>query len=156
MFFVYFPIQKVRVSKVSFGDRLRNLRLENNLTQEDLSKKLNVSRATVGRYETNERFPDKDTLKNIADVFNVSIDYLLERTSNKNTDAYLSKSFNDKHMKDIAYKEVYDEIIKILILENLIDQERYVPREILEDIMKYGIDAAIKIAKLQNKIKEKK
>lgn len=139
---------------MSFGNRLRNLRLENNMTQEDLSKKLNVSRATVGRYETNERFPDKNTLKNIADIFNVSIDYLLERTNSKDTNVSLQKCSNGKHMKNIIYGEVYDEVMEILISEDLIDEERYIPKEILEDIISYGIDAAIKIAKLENKIKK--
>ena len=119
------------------------------MTQKDLSEKLNVSRATVGRYETDERFPDKDTLKNIADIFDVSIDYLLKRTDNKTIDTISSNSSVDKCLEDIAYKKTYDDIIDILISEDLMDEKNYIPEEILQDIVEYGIGAAIKIAKIK-------
>ncbi len=67
----------------SFGSRLRSLRQNKNLRQEDLAKILKVARATVGRYENDERFPDKETLHSIADYFDVSLDYLLLRTDIK-------------------------------------------------------------------------
>lgn len=69
---------------MTFGSRLRELRNERNMTQEDLAKILKVSRATVGRYETDERFPDKEILQKLADYFDVSIDYLLCRTDIRN------------------------------------------------------------------------
>lgn len=133
---------------MSFGDRLKRLRLEKNMTQEDLAKILNVSRATVGRYETNERFPDKTTLKEIADTFEVSIDYLFERTDSRRLDIpYINNP--DK------YKTIENKIMKRLILEDVITEEDCIPKEILENIMKYGIDAAIKIAKLEKKLGSK-
>lgn len=67
-----------------FGDRLKELRKEKQLSQEQLSKILNISRRVLGYYETNERFPkDENTLKKIADFFDVTIDYLLGRTERK-------------------------------------------------------------------------
>ena len=71
---------------MSFGHRFRKLILEQNMIQEDHSKKLNVSRATIGRYETNDRFPGKDILNKIADTFNVSLDYLFGRGKIRNWD----------------------------------------------------------------------
>jgi transcriptional regulator with XRE-family HTH domain len=65
---------------MSFGNRLRQLRKEKNLRQSDLASIINVNRATIGKYETDERFPDRKTLENIADYFQISIDYLLGRT----------------------------------------------------------------------------
>lgn len=136
---------------MSFGDRIKNLRLEKNMTQEDLSKILNVSRATVGRYETNERFPDKNTLKKIADTFEVSIDYLFERTNIRNKVTSYTKSPNKSYSQ---YKIIENEIMKKLLLEKIINKEEPIPEKILENIIKYGIDAAIKIAKLEKRLEK--
>ena len=43
---------------------------------------LNMNQNTISRYETGEREADYDTLITLADFFDVSIDYLLERTDN--------------------------------------------------------------------------
>jgi transcriptional regulator with XRE-family HTH domain len=45
---------------------------------------LNMNQNSISRYETGEREADYATLIKIADYFNVSIDYLLERTDNPN------------------------------------------------------------------------
>ena len=68
-----------------FGKRLRMLRKEKGLTQVELSKSIGVSDRTLGYYETEERFPPQDVLENIANYFNVSIDYLMGRTSKSDT-----------------------------------------------------------------------
>lgn len=60
-----------------FGDRLKNLRKGRNWTQSDLGKKLNVTKASISGYENDTRSPDKETLVKIANIFNVSTDYLL-------------------------------------------------------------------------------
>lgn len=65
---------------MDFGSILKKLRTEKNITQEELSKILNVSRPTIGRYEINERFPDHENLIKLSKFFNVSIDYLLGLT----------------------------------------------------------------------------
>lgn len=66
-----------------FGERLKLLRNERNLTQEDIAEILNVGRPTIAGYETKGKEPNYDTLKKLADFFNVSIDYLLGRTDEK-------------------------------------------------------------------------
>lgn len=65
---------------MDFGSILKMLRAEKNIVQEDLANILNVSRPTIGRYETNERFPDRDNLVKLSKYFNVSIDFLLGLT----------------------------------------------------------------------------
>lgn len=67
------------------GNRIKQLREENNLKQEDLAKKLSVAPSTIGMYERDEREPN-DTIKlQIAQLFNVSIDYLLGKSDLRNT-----------------------------------------------------------------------
>lgn len=63
----------------SFGDVLKNLRKNANMTQEELAKSLYISKSTVSGYEQDLRFPPSGILINIADIFHVSVDYLLGR-----------------------------------------------------------------------------
>ncbi|WP_171051765.1 helix-turn-helix domain-containing protein [Alteribacter natronophilus] len=61
----------------TFGERLRLLRIEQNISQEMLAQKLNISKSTVSMYERNERQPSFTTVINLARLFGVSTDYLL-------------------------------------------------------------------------------
>ena len=67
-----------------FQNTLKTLRNSQNLTQDELAKRLKISRSAIGMYENGSREPDFETLELIADFFNVDIDYLLGRT-NKTT-----------------------------------------------------------------------
>ena len=69
----------------SFGDRLRNLRNERNLHQSELGEILELSPSAIGSYERNLREPSYTHLAKIADLFGVSIDYLLCRTDERLT-----------------------------------------------------------------------
>ena len=65
-------------------ERLRLLRTEKKLSLRELGEQLNLSFVTIGQYERGERQPDNDTLVKLADFFEVSVDYLLERVDDKN------------------------------------------------------------------------
>ena len=60
--------------------RLKEIRKKRSITQLKLAMDLNISQNTISRYETGEREADYATLIRLADYFNVSLDYLLERT----------------------------------------------------------------------------
>lgn len=62
--------------------RLKFLREQKNISQVKLAMDLNMNQNSISRYETGQREADYATLIKIADYFNVSIDYLLERTDN--------------------------------------------------------------------------
>lgn len=66
----------------SIGLRIMSLRESHKLTQETLAGRLGISRASLSHYEKLRREPDFSTIQKIADFFNVSVDYLLGRTSN--------------------------------------------------------------------------
>ena len=61
----------------SFGTRLANLRKEHNLTQNDIADRLNISAQAVSKWETDLTSPDIDTLLNLADIFDITVDELL-------------------------------------------------------------------------------
>lgn len=62
--------------------RLKKLRKEKHITQLKLAMDLNMSQNTISRYENGQREAGYKELIELADYFDVSIDYLLERTDN--------------------------------------------------------------------------
>ena len=62
--------------------RLKEIRKAKGISQLKLATDLNTNQNTISRYETGEREPGIAELIRIADYFNVSVDYLLERTEN--------------------------------------------------------------------------
>ena len=65
--------------KHTFGEQLTALRIENHLSRIQLAEKLNVSVRLISYWENGQRECDFDMLITIADMFSVSIDYLLGR-----------------------------------------------------------------------------
>lgn len=63
-----------------FKNRLRDLRKQLDLSQQDIATKLAVSKQTISQYERGVRTPDLDNLLALCDIFNVSSDYLLGKT----------------------------------------------------------------------------
>lgn len=62
---------------MTFGEKLKKLRSENALTQEQLAEKIFVTRTAVSKWETGEGYPSIDSLKAISNLFNVSVDELI-------------------------------------------------------------------------------
>jgi len=81
------------------GQRIKNLRESQGWTQFDLAEKLNVKQPTINRYE-NGRVPEPGMLCKIADLFNVTTDYLLGRDVN-NDDYTLAAHRTDNPMNDL-------------------------------------------------------
>lgn len=68
---------------MTFGEILRNLIDNCDITQKKLASDLNIAPSTLGNYIQNSREPDFETLKKLADYFNVSVDYLINHKSAK-------------------------------------------------------------------------
>ena len=62
---------------MKFSEKLKLLRKELNLSQEQLAEYLEVSRQTISKYETNQGFPDAKRLYILSLLYNVDIDYFL-------------------------------------------------------------------------------
>ncbi|MCL2848342.1 MAG: helix-turn-helix domain-containing protein [Firmicutes bacterium] len=63
---------------MSLGEKIKFLREEKGITQQMLADVFNINRVTITGYEIGRRIPDVFTLKKIADILDVTIDYLLE------------------------------------------------------------------------------
>ncbi len=69
---------------MTFGQRLKYLRVKNNLTQKEVSEKMDVAFQTVSKWESDINEPDIESIKQLASIFNCSIDYLFNTDSEKN------------------------------------------------------------------------
>lgn len=78
-------------------NRIRSLREAQGWSQDDLGLKLNVKRAAISKYETGSISLSDDTLRKLADVFGVSIDYLLGRTDDPIPVRNLDQDLYDEH-----------------------------------------------------------
>jgi transcriptional regulator with XRE-family HTH domain len=87
------------------GARLKQLRNEKVITQQELADLLNVGRPTVAGYETKGKEPDFAKLIVLAEYFEVSIDYLLCKTDNRNQD-FLEKENKLLQEEITALKEL--------------------------------------------------
>jgi len=66
--------------EIFLGERLKELREANDLTQKQLAEKLNINSVTYLHYEKNQREPPLSLLADIAKFYEVSVDYLLGLT----------------------------------------------------------------------------
>ncbi|MDO4299900.1 MAG: helix-turn-helix transcriptional regulator [Clostridia bacterium] len=69
---------------MAFGDKLKELLDEKEISQKDFAAALNMAPTTLNGYIKNNRQPDFETIKNIATTLNVSIDFLLDYNKNNN------------------------------------------------------------------------
>ncbi len=112
---------------MSLSQKLKLLRAKHNMTQEQLAAQINVARATISGYETKDRQPSHEKLTSIAEVFHVSVDYLL---GNEDTSSITEFSLLQEHLLDeqvfTLYKElsrasredVYKHILLLKLWEN--------------------------------------
>ncbi len=63
---------------MKLGERLYNYRKKVGISQEDMASKLNVTRQTVSKWETDQTLPDLDKIESICELFNISADELLK------------------------------------------------------------------------------
>jgi transcriptional regulator with XRE-family HTH domain len=92
------------------GVRLKKLRGKR--SQEDIAEKIGISRARLSHYETGRSEPDWETLKKIADFYNVSTDFILYGNKEKST----PQDFTENDERDIAKR--MEEIKKDLTSED--------------------------------------
>lgn len=92
------------------GDIIKKLRKEKGISQDELSKSIGVAISSIGSYEINARQPSYDVLRKIADYFEVTTDYLLERTSIPNGTIVTPKNNEEaeliKQIKEIGVESV--------------------------------------------------
>lgn len=84
----------------TFSNRLRDLRREKKMTQDELAKVLGISKSAVSMYENGNREPDFETLEAIADFFNVDMNYLLGKQSIKSASPIFDVAAGEGRIND--------------------------------------------------------
>lgn len=107
------------MSLATFCERLRSERTRKNIFLDELAKELNTTKATISRYENNLREPKIEFIKQVADYFNCSTDYLLGRIDNRDGIIVKDKvSSNDVQIQVEKYSYpdglTYEQVIEIL------------------------------------------
>ena len=62
---------------MKFGENLKNIRKEKNMSQEQLAEKVNVSRQSVSKWETGESYPEMNNILELCKIFNCNINDLI-------------------------------------------------------------------------------
>lgn len=77
---------------MNFGENLKRLRKERNLSQEQLSEMLNVSRQAISKWESNKTYPDIENLMLLRNIFNIALDDLLFDENKDKIEAVIKSS----------------------------------------------------------------
>lgn len=78
--FVFKYILSFNTTIMSFGKRVAELRKQQKISQEELAKKIQVHQNVIGRYEREEAKPSIEVASKLADIFEVTLDYLVGKT----------------------------------------------------------------------------
>lgn len=101
---------------MKINEQLKKYRIENNLTQQNLADKLNVSRQTISKWETGRGLPDIENLIWLSDIYQVSLDELVGRAFIKMNVDELKKSNRRKEMIRMLPKRIAIGVIAALLL----------------------------------------
>lgn len=93
---------------MDFGNKLKKLRKEKNFSQEDLAKKIGVTRSSVANYETNRNYPNNEVLQKISVELDVSLDYLLNSTAIKNPKDSLESDLKKLNLTKYELEQAID------------------------------------------------
>lgn len=123
-----------------FSERLRKLREEKKISQLELAKFLNISQQALSKWEQNISQPDNNVLIILSNYFDVSVDYLLGKSDNKNPS-------NGLYTKTITDEDGYSIEIKTEVPFNELSKEKQ------QDMIDVAMEKLIEVKK---EIKEKK
>lgn len=122
-----------------FSQRMRQLRIENGISQDELSKKMNVSRSAIGNYEQGTREPSYEFLEMLADYFNVDMEYLIGKKDIKNKlKHYTALNLSDEEINVVYLYRNSDELQKEMVrrllgyMERIMSYEDRKEREFLQ------------------------
>ena len=113
----------MEINNIEVGKRINNIRLKNGLTMEIFGFRLNTSKGTVNNWEKGRNLPNKENLKKIAELGNVSVNELLHGDLTQYIYKVLSNDLSN-------FSELYNNIINYLVLDEnkanviLLDSEK--------------------------------
>lgn len=83
---------------MNFGNNLKKIRQEKEMTQEELAKKINTSRSNIANYENDKNMPSIEILNNLSEALNCSTDFLLGKSDKRNNTSDIDASDKNFYM----------------------------------------------------------
>lgn len=114
-----------------FTARIKELRKNNGLTQKDAAKLLGIGQTTIANYENGTRVPDLMKVSEIADLYKVSVDFLLGREGYA---LKVQEKKPDEEKPDYTFKEY---------MKSLLDGDKKAVRKILLSFLKKGVPSRV-------------
>lgn len=106
------------------GDRIKELRIRNGLTQVDLARRLQLTRSSINAWEMGISIPSTQYIVELASLFKVSSDYILEITSDETIDiSHLSEEEKALMMQMLRYFSVHQLTLDLLKKYNITPAE---------------------------------
>ena len=104
---------------MEIGNKILELRKKENLSQEELAEKVGVARQTISKWELGETAPDIKQSKQLADIFNVSVDELVD---GNNESAVMKKLSNTEKLAGIVIKmlKTFGIILAVFVVIDII------------------------------------
>lgn len=132
------------------GDKIKELRKKMKITQKELGKNVGLSTSSIGMIESNRQGASSEKLKEIADFFGVTVDYLLSENENSETirkkERDYSLTIKEQENIDIEAQKILDELsMSFSKNKDMLTEEDY-----------FAIENALKITLESIKIKNKK
>lgn len=131
---------------MTLGERIKSLRLDSNLTQAELAKRLKIARSNISKYEKSQMTPSNELIVKMAEIFDVSTDYLLGRTSDRHRPYYELTAKDHKEIDDYIANIETDLSAGLLLDGEPIDADAL-------DTLRENIRFAAEIAKREAKRK---
>lgn len=118
----------------NFGNKLKTIRKSRNITQGNLAKDLKLAQSTIANYENNIRFPGSETLRDLSDYLNISVDYLL--------------GLDPMEEENIEKNDFDLENLYIQLVDILVDGRVEEAKKIVKDLNDSGVDSISMIEKV--------
>lgn len=138
----------------TFADRLKELRKEKKLTQEDLAKILIIGRSAIAMYERGQRIPRYKTIDAMADLFNVSTDYLRGKTNSRHG-TLLTPEQQEEWFDKLKKKSAKEGIPVPDFIHNLSELSSYIEESKLESIIQSQRNTINSLAAMNQELKKK-
>lgn len=98
---------------MDFSTRLKELRTDNDMLQSDLAEKLNLKSSAISKYEKSLTQPSIETIIKLADIFNVTVDYIVGASDIKNPYDVSRITPSEANLVDNFRKLTYENKIRI-------------------------------------------
>lgn len=122
---------------MSLGSNLSKFRKENNLSQEMVALKLNVSRQTVSKWELDLALPNIEQVKNLSFLYDVDLVTLVDDDQVMNEIKAVMRNTTEDNVEQVNWTKVWSKKYPVLgIYQEVVDVEKYgkAIREMFEDI----------------------